>query len=62
MSVADQISSITDNIEVDETIENLQSQIDEFENYLAEMNISVEKKQILLHREDVIPQTVMFNY
>lgn len=62
MSVADQISSITDNVQVDEIIENLQSQIDEFENYLAEMNISVKKKQILLHREDIKPQTVLFNF
>ena len=62
MSVVEQISSITDNVQVDEKIEDLLSQIDEFENYLAEMNISIEKKQILLHREDVKPQTVLFNY
>ena len=62
MSTIDQIRSLTDNLQVDEKIGNLLSQIDEFEKYLAEMNISVEKKQILLHREDVKPQSVLYNY
>lgn len=62
MSTVDQIRILTDNVKYDEKIENLLSQIDEFEKYLAEMNISVEKKQILLHREDVLPQSVLYNY
>lgn len=62
MSEADQIRIITDNMKIDEKIENLLSQIEEFEKYLAEMNISVEKRQILLHREDVKPQSVLYNY
>ena len=62
MSEADQIRIITDNVKIDEKIENLLSQIEEFEKYLAEMNISVEKKQILLHREDVKLQSVLYNW
>ena len=62
MSTIDQIRILTDNMKYDEKIENLLSQIDEFEKYLAEMNISVEKKQILLHREDVKLQSVSFNF
>lgn len=62
MSTVDQIRILTNNVKYDEKIENLLSQIDEFEKYLAEMNISVEKKQILLHREDVKPQSVLYNY
>ena len=62
MSTVDQIRILTDNVKYDEKIENLLSQIDEFEKYLTEMNISVEKKQILLHREDVNPQSVLYNY
>lgn len=62
MSTVDQIRILTDNVKYDEKIENLLSQIDEFEKYLAEMNITVEKKQILLHREDVKTQSVLYNY
>ena len=62
MSESDQIRIITDNSIIDEKIEDLLSQIEEFENYLSEMNISVEKKQILLYREDVMPQSVLYNF
>lgn len=32
-----------------------------FEEFLSDMNINVEKKRILICREDTVPQTVCFN-
>lgn len=33
----------------------------QFEQFLSDMKINVEKKQILISREDTVPQTVYFN-
>lgn len=35
--------------------------IEEFEHFLSTMNISIKKKQISMHREDVTPHYVVFN-
>ena len=61
MSEVEQIKNLTDMLKVDQKMETLLSQIDEFEKYLVEMNISVEKRQILLFREDLKPQSVVYN-
>lgn len=56
------IKSLTENLHVDSKVESMVRQVDDFEKYLSEMKITVEKRQILQRREDNAPQTVFFNY
>lgn len=56
------IKQLTDGVILDKETENVVSQVNEFEQYLSEMNITVEKKQLILHREDELPHMVYYNY
>lgn len=45
-------------IEMDE----IDSQVRDFEQFLEDMDIIISKKNLLLNREDTVPQEVLFNY
>ena len=62
MNESENIKRIADSIDVDARFETLLTQVKEFEQYISVMGVTVEKRQILLHREDESPQTVFFNY
>lgn len=62
MEEVEAIKKILESQQDDEKTQSIIAQVSEFEQYLADMNITVEKRQILLHREDVLPQSVCFNY
>lgn len=62
MRESEEIKRIADSVDVDERFETLLTQVKEFEQYISVMEVTVEKRQILLHREDESPQTVYFNY
>lgn len=62
MSEVEAIQELTERMPVDTRTEELITQVDDFERFLAEMKITVEKRQILLHREDIKPQIVYYNY
>lgn len=62
MRESEAIKRIADSVDVDERFETLLTQVKEFEQYISVMGVTVEKRQILLHREDESPQTVYFNY
>lgn len=46
---------------MDESYQYTISQIDEFEKFLVDMKITVEKKKILISREDLTPHIVYIN-
>lgn len=46
---------------MDESYQDTISQIDEFEKFLVDMKITVEKKKILISREDLTPHIVYLN-
>ena len=62
MRESEEIKRIADSVDVDERFETLLTQVKEFEQYISVMGVTVEKRLILLHREDESPQTVYFNY
>lgn len=62
MRESEEIKRIADSVDVDERFETLLTQVKEFEQYISVMGVTVEKRQILLYREDESPQTVYFNY
>lgn len=55
------VKSLTDSLPIDSKTESIIRQVDDFERYLSEMKITVEKRQILQRREDSAPQTVCIN-
>lgn len=62
MNEVESIIELAKKATLDNNTKNVLSQIGEFERYLAEMSITVDKKQILLHREDITPQSIFFNF
>lgn len=52
---------LTQAVDMDEAYQDTISQIDEFEKFLVDMKITVEKKKILISREDLTPHIVYIN-
>lgn len=48
-------------IQVDSGTDEVIRQVVEFEKFLTDMKITIEKRQILQYREDVEPQMVYYN-
>ena len=62
MRESEEIKRLIDGINADEHFDTVLTQVKEFEHYLSVMGVTVEKRQILLHREDERPQMVYYNY
>ena len=52
---------LTQAVDMDESYQDTISQIDEFEKFLVDMKITVEKKKILISREDLTTHLVYIN-
>lgn len=61
MKEVDALQKLFDNIKEDTSSQSYIEQNKEFEKFLSDMKIDVEKKRILISREDTVPQTVCFN-
>lgn len=61
MSDIETIKILTEGVTIDEDSKRVLDQLADFEQYLSEMDVTVEKKHILLHREDVLPQLIYYN-
>lgn len=61
MSDIETIKILTESVTIDEDSKRVLDQLADFEQYLSEMDVTVEKKHILLHREDVLPQLIYYN-
>lgn len=62
MDETEVIKQMTDGVILDKETENVVSQVNEFERYLLEMNITVEKRQLIFHREDELPRVFFYNF
>lgn len=61
MSELEAYKQLTQAAEFDDKFQITLAQIDEFERFLQTMKIKVEKKKILISREDLEPRTVYLN-
>lgn len=61
MKEVDALQKLFDSIKEDTSNQSYIEQNKEFEQFLSDMNINVEKKRILISREDTVPQTVCYN-
>lgn len=55
------IKQIADGVIYDKETVDVVSQVDEFERYLSDMKITVEKRQLIIHRDDELPRQVFYN-
>lgn len=61
MKEVEALEKLFESIKDDTSNQNFIEQNKQFEQFLSEMKINVEKKKILISREDTVPQTVCFN-
>ena len=61
MKEVEALEKLFESIKEDTSNQSFIEQNKQFEQFLSDMKINVEKKQILISREDTVPQTVCFN-
>jgi len=61
MSEIEAFQILTQEANLDDRFNNTVSQINEFEQFLLDMNVTIDKKKILVSREDLTPQVVFLN-
>lgn len=61
MKEVEALQKLFDSFQDEASNESFERKNKEFEQFLSNMNIRVEKKKILISREDTVPQTVCFN-
>ena len=61
MREVDEIIKLINSPEAIAATQSYDEQSREFEQFLSDMKINVEKKKILICREDVVPETVFLN-
>lgn len=61
MKEVEALEKLFESIKEDTPNQSFIEQNKQFEQFLSDMKINVEKKQILISREDTVPQTVCFN-
>ncbi len=61
MREVDEIIKLINSPEAIAATQSYDEQSREFEQFLSDMKINVEKKKILISREDVVPETVFLN-
>ena len=61
MKEVEALEKLFDSIKEDTSNKNFIEQNKQFEQFLSDMKINVEKKKILISREDTVPQIVCFN-
>lgn len=61
MKEVEALEKLFESIKEDTLNQSFIEQNKQFEQFLSDMKINVEKKKILISREDTVPQTVCFN-
>ena len=61
MKEVEALEKLFESIKEDTSNQSFIEQNKQFEQFLSDMKINVEKKQILISREDTVLQTVCFN-
>ncbi len=61
MKEVEALEKLFESIKEDTSNQSFIEQNKQFEQFLSDMKINVEKKKILISREDTVPQTVCFN-
>ena len=61
MKEVEALEKLFEIIKEDTSNQSFIEQNKQFEQFLSDMKINVEKKKILISREDTVPQTVCFN-
>ena len=61
MKEVEALEKLFESIKEDRLNQSFIEQNKQFEQFLSDMKINVEKKKILISREDTVPQTVCFN-
>lgn len=61
MSEIESYKQLTQAFKLDENYQSIVDQINDFEKFVHEMRITIEKKRILISREDNVPQIVYLN-
>ena len=61
MNEVDSIISLTDKERIDDNTQRIITQVNEFDRYVSNLGIAIEKKHILFNREDEVPCVFDYN-